>query len=62
MYVFVVKGSLNTAQLNHVNTIAPILKPINLEGHISPPNAEIIFFTENINNIDIGIPVNTVNQ
>jgi hypothetical protein len=45
-----------------VNTIAPILKPNNLDGHISPLKAIIIFFTENINNIDIGIPTKTVNQ
>jgi hypothetical protein len=61
-YVFVVKGSSNTFQLNNVNTIAPILNPINLDGHISPLNAVTIFFTEYINKIEIGIPANTVNQ
>ena len=61
-YVFVVSGSLKIAQLNHVNTIAPMENPINLDGHICPSNAITIFFTENINNIDIGIPINTVNQ
>ena len=61
-YVLVVNGSLNMDQLNHVNTMAPIEKPINLEGHICPSKAKTIFFTEYMNNIDIGMPINTFNQ
>jgi hypothetical protein len=32
--VFVVNGSLNTDQLNKLNTIAPIENPIKRDGHI----------------------------
>ena len=60
--VFVVIGSLKIPQLKAVKTIAPMLNPINLDGHIWPSNAVIIFFTEYINTIDMGIPISTVNQ
>jgi hypothetical protein len=42
--------------------MAPIENPINLEGHICPPYAMTMFFTENINNIETGIPIRTTNQ
>ena len=60
--VFKVRGSPNKDQLKYVKTIAPIENPINLEGHICPPNAITIFFTENMNNMEIGIPIKTTNQ
>jgi hypothetical protein len=60
--VFVVMGSLKIPQLKAVKTIAPMLNPISLDGHICPSNAIIIFFTEYINTIDMGIPISTVNQ
>ena len=60
--VFVVMGSLKIPQLKAVKTIAPMLNPISLDGHICPSNAIIIFFTEYINTIDMGIPIRTVNQ
>jgi hypothetical protein len=50
------------AQLNHVNTIAPIEKPISLDGHNCPLNAITMFFTEYMNSIETGIPMSTVNQ
>jgi hypothetical protein len=52
--VFIVKGSPNKDQLKYVNTTAPMENPINREGHISPPYADIILLTEYINNIDAG--------
>jgi hypothetical protein len=60
--VFIVKGSPNKDQLKYVNTTAPMENPINREGHISPPYADIILLTEYINNIDTGIPIRTTNQ
>lgn len=60
--VFIVNGSLNTDQLNQLNTIAPIENPIKRDGHICPSNAITMFLTEYINNIEIGIPINTVSQ
>jgi hypothetical protein len=60
--VFVVNGSLNNNQLNQLNTIAPIENPIKREGHICPSNAIIMFLTEYMNNIEIGMPINTVSQ
>ena len=62
MYVFIVSGSLKTNQDNTVKTIAPILKPINLEGQSCPSKAMTKFFTENINNIEIGIPNKTIKK
>ena len=36
--VFKLTGSLNKVMLIIVNTIIPTANPINLLGHISPPN------------------------
>ena len=59
--VFNVNGSLNSKQLNIVNTIAPMPNPINRLGHSSPLYAATKFSTDLINTNEIGIaPANII--
>ena len=44
-----VKCSLNIKNDMPVNTVTPIPKPINLEGHIWPSYAVTRYLTDNIN-------------
>ncbi len=54
--VFKVNGSSNQNLDIKVNTIAPIEKPNNLEGHKLPSKWATIYFTEPIYNNEMGTP------
>jgi len=60
--VLVVTGSRKRAYDIIINTVVPMEKPIRREGHIWPLKKVIMFLTEYINNIDMGIPIRTTNQ
>jgi hypothetical protein len=58
--VFNVTGSPNHNLDIAINTITPTPYPIKRDGHNSPSYADTIYFTDDINKYDIGIPINEV--
>ena len=58
--VFNDKGSFRNIQVNNENKTIPILKPINLLGHTSPPNAPAICFVAIIEPYDTTIPTDDI--
>ena len=60
--VLAVIGSRKRAYDIVVNTMVPMEKPMRRDGHICPSKNDIMFLTEYINNIDMGIPIRTTNQ
>ena len=62
MSVLAVIGSRKREYDIMINTVVPMEKPMRREGHICPLKAVIMFLTEYIKSIDMGIPIRTTNQ
>jgi hypothetical protein len=62
MSVLAVTGSRKRVYDIMINTVVPMENPMRRDGHICPLKAVIMFLTEYIKSIDIGIPIRTTNQ